>query len=49
MESMGEVRFPRETPIEGSDWTTEDLMSDFNEFLEDAFRIARLLDINDKQ
>ena len=47
MASIGEVRFPRETPIEGSDWTTEDLMSDFNEFLEDAFKIACLLDNKD--
>ena len=44
MESVGGVKLPGETPREPYDWTAEDLTKDFKEFLEDAFKIAHILD-----
>ena len=43
-QSTEEMRLPKEKPIVGYDWTADDLMSDFKEFLQDAFTIANILD-----
>ena len=44
MEGVDGVRLPGGEIREPFNWTAEDLMSDFEEFLGDAFKIAYILD-----